>query len=81
MATGFMPAWYDALMWFALPVSISAAAAFAGDKVCGAPFHHDHAGLHLCEQCDEAGGGRVGLGTVSEDADRERSSGDAIDGA
>jgi len=32
MATGFMPAWCDALMRFALPVGTSAAAAFAGDS-------------------------------------------------
>lgn len=34
MAIGFMPAWYDALMRFALPVGTSGAAAFAGDKAC-----------------------------------------------
>ena len=31
MVTGFMPAWYDALIRFALPVGTSAASIFAGD--------------------------------------------------
>ena len=35
MATGFMPAWYDALMRFALPVGTSAASVFAGDSALG----------------------------------------------
>ena len=35
MATGFMPAWYDALMRFALPVGTSAASVFAGDTALG----------------------------------------------